>query len=611
MAHSTFWNLVQSQIKRNSDKNVKISNSRREKHGTLNRPTSQTNDTNIKPWTATKIYVCELLLVGTNFPLFVAEQSTGTSVALTTTEIVSKAVAAAISTTTAATTPAPAATTTTTPAPAAKTGGSSSTTIKYDSHYTVAGQAWEIAVSGLAGAKIDFPADSLPANVLIRAKTVVAPAGAALPFGSALMSKVLSLDIPATATVSKSLTLVLPRSSPATRRQLSAGVEAKMHWLDKLGNKWTEVCGEHTVSSTGDSVLAVVEPVVLNDKGFNPASGCTLCDGDGGFFAIFDIEESRSMCNAATTTTPAPSWNRAVVIGGAVGGTLGGLLIVALCLGCYLRYGKNQEAGKGKQESLLQGAPPSKQEWANSAGTGLDAGVGIGATANPTFYAMEPVMESGGGVTMESVSGTNSPVTLQFESNLMHVKMSKEAIDKMQKNGGLGNKLLKSPDGQETYQVIGDVLVVCQNTPRAPPPAMIHDSPVSPAIPRPTPRRPPLPWPSDMGVKSPASLSEETGHEAGRGEEPKEPVAYSILHLARVVDSTPEKVGSHTKEVVEFVSSALPPGVVSAKAEHAREREKRKDEWEAEKRSGKYQPRREKQEDTISQSQAGDGPSMV
>jgi len=513
-------------------------------------------------------------------------------VTLTTTEIVSRAIAATVSTTA------------TTPAPAATTGGSSSTTIKYDSHYTVAGQAWKIAVSGFTGAEIDFPADSLPANVLVRAKTVNTPA-VAPPLGSALMSKVLSLDIPATATVSKSLTLVLPRSLPATRRQLSAGVEAKMHWLDKLGNKWTEVCGEHTVSSTGDSVLAVVEPVVLNDKGFNPASGCTLCDGDGGFFAIFDIEESRSMCNAATTTTPAPSWNSAVVIGGAVGGTLGGLLIVALCLGCYLRYGKNQEAGKGKQESLLRGAP-----------TGLDEEVGIGATANPTFYAMEPVMESGGGVTMESISGTNSPVTLQFDSNLMHVEMSGEAIDKMQKDGNVGEKLLDSPNGQETYQVIGDVLVV-QKTPRAPPhappPATIHDPQVSPAFPRPTPSRLPmgLPRPLDMGVTPAASLPQETGHEAGRGEEPKEPVAYSILHLACVVDSTPEKVGSHTKDVVEFVSSALPPGVVSAKAEHAREREKRKDEWEAEKRSGKYQPRKVKQEFTTSQTQAGDGPSMV
>ena len=309
---------------------------------------------------------------------------------MTTTEIVSRAIAATISTT--STTPAPAATTG--GSSSTTTGGSSWTTIKYDSHYTVAGQAWEIAVSGLAGAKVDFPADSLPANVLIRAKTVDAPAGAALPFGS-LMSKVLSLDIPATAIVSKSLTLVLPRSSPATRRQLSAGVKAKMHWLDKLGNKWTEVCGEHTVSSTGDSVLAVVEPVVLNNKGFNPASGCTLCDGDGGFFAIFDIEESRSMCNAATTTTPAPSWNSAVVIGGAVGGTLGGLLIVALCLGCYLRYGKNQEAGKGKQESLLRGAP-----------TGLDEEVGIGATLKPTAYALEPVMELDGRATKELRSGS-------------------------------------------------------------------------------------------------------------------------------------------------------------------------------------------------------------
>jgi hypothetical protein len=537
-------------------------------------------------------------------------------VTLTTTEIVSRTIAATTSTTTSTST------STSTSAPAATTGGSSSgggssyTKIKYDSHYTVAGQAWEIAVSGLAGAKVDFPADSLPANVLVRARTVAVPAGAAWP--SALMSKVLSLDIPATARVSKSLSLVLPRSSsPATRRQLSAGVEAKMHWLDKLGNKWTEVCGEHTVSSTGTSVLAVVEPAVLNNVGFNPASGCTLCDGEGGFFAIFDIEGSRSTCNVATTTTPAPSWNSAAVIGGAVGGTLGGLLIVALCLGCYLRYGKNQESGnKGKQESLLpvRGAPPSKQELAEAGGAGgvHDEEVGIGATLRPTLYAMEePLTKSdhGGGTTAKSRPGSNSPVTPRFESNLTHVEMSKDTMRKMQQaqsDGSLGKKLVSSPDGKEMYQVIGDVLVVSQNTPRAP------DFPAFSAIPRTTPSRPPLSRPFDIDVKSPASLPQEAGHEGGRGQEHKEPIAYSILHLAHVVDNTPEKVGSHTKEVVEFVSSALPPGVVVAQAEHARERAKRKEKREAEKRSGKYQPRKVKRDDSESQTQAdAAGPSIV
>lgn len=543
---------------------------------------------------------------------------------LTTSEIVSKVIGASTAANATTTATANTAATATTPAPASTSATDELS--KYDTVFIVAGEDYRLMVSGILGAELRIPAGSIPANVQVRAKIVDAPTGAASPVGSVMTSKVLSLRIPAT--VSKSLTLELPRSSTATRRQLNANsdVVPRMHWLDKLKNTWTEVCGEQTASNTGGSVWAVVEPFVLNNKGFNPqpVPGCKLCDDEGGLLALYDIPKSQSTClTAATTTpTPAPSWDSAAVIGGAIGGTLGGLLLVGLCVGFFLRYYmKSENASKGKQESLLRGTGPSKQEiaainekLAEPAGPASpDQGFGIDAKASATDYVLESVKDSEGGVIMESRSDTNSPVTLKFDSNLIHLKMSREAIETMEEraDGSLGRTMV-SPDGLEKYQVLGDVLVISQQTPRVPSrvpsnPAMSDGSPASSTLlRRPNPARPPMPEARNFipgagvipmiadtgkGIKSVASLNSFEQGWPGQCEDSEKdvasptppprrraPISYSILPLSQVNDATPEKVGSHTKNVVDFVSAAMPGMIPAVRAKVALSAQKKKKE---------------------------------
>jgi len=243
-------------------------------------------------------------------------------------------------------------------------------------------------VSNTAGATVEFPSGALTEGVTVsaaKAPQTDSSSSEGLPganWSISPASVILRLNIGGS--IRKSITIVLQHTGPARRHDAVAGVLTRMHWLNKKTLTWIESCGEHSPSPPGHSVRAVIRPSVLNHPDFNPMSGCALCDGDGGIFALIDIQAANSVCLEAKSArsdlssteefaSPGPN---AGLIGSAMAGAVAGAGVVVIALGSWHVYrGRSGNRVRSIQEPQRSpGVVPDHLDLPGEASEGYPAG---------------------------------------------------------------------------------------------------------------------------------------------------------------------------------------------------------------------------------------------
>ena len=282
------------------------------------------------------------------------EASTGTSIAVVASAATMKVILAP--------TPAPA-----TPIAPQPEADAPAKTITVSDSFTVSSEAQEhvIKVSNSAGATVRFPPGALAEGVTVSAAKTSAPLKSSsslvegLPSpGSSMASVILLLKIEGS--IGMSISIVLQHAGPARRQEAaSAGALTRMHWFNKKTSTWTESCGDHSASPPGNSVRAVIEPSVLNHPGLNPVTGCSLCNGNGGLFALIDIQAANSACQTQKIAPSASSGGQSSTDAsvsegpnaGIIGGAVAGAGIVVIALGALVVYRrKRNHSGRAGQK---------------------------------------------------------------------------------------------------------------------------------------------------------------------------------------------------------------------------------------------------------------------
>ena len=135
--------------------------------------------------------------------------------------------------------------------------------------------------------------------------------------------------------------LVGIETTSSARRQ-SADRDVFTHWLNKQTNEWTVVCGEKELDAQTGKLETVVPTSVLNSPALNPSSGCAPeladdCEGDGGKFAVFELDGD------ACAPPPPPASSQSLS-GGAIAGIVIGVLAAVALFGGFVWYSSTRSS---------------------------------------------------------------------------------------------------------------------------------------------------------------------------------------------------------------------------------------------------------------------------